>query len=105
MMRGLGSNITPGSVQRASKALGMIETVCSNFEEVSNITPNKDYHSMASFERDLQQLREQLVAEEVFVIKKGWYHQGFSKHKQLLSSFNWKMTEWAKEQVVNYDTY
>lgn len=106
MMRGLGSNITPESIQQTSKALGLIETVCSNFEEVSNITPNKDYHSMPSFENDLQKLKEQLVAEEVFVIKEGRHHQGFSKHDQLLPSIDWKkMTEWAKEEVLNYDPY
>jgi len=66
MMRGLGSNITPQSIQRASKALGVIEAVCVNFENTSSITATKDYHSMPSFEKDLQKLKEQLVAHEVF---------------------------------------
>ena len=66
MLHGLGSNISPESVQCASKVLGLVETVCTNFENVSNITPTKDYHSMPSFDKDLQKLHEQLVAEKVF---------------------------------------
>ena len=69
MLHGLGSNITPESVQRTSRALGMIKAVCTNFEEVSNITPTKDYHSTPSFEKDLLKLQQQLVAQEVFVVK------------------------------------
>jgi len=90
MLHGLGLNITPESVQRISKALGMIEAVCTDFEDVSNITSVKDYHSTPSFEKDLQKLQEQLMAQEVFVIKQGQCHQRFCKHKQLMSSIDWK---------------
>ena len=83
MMRGLGSNITPESMQRASKALGVIEAVCTNFEELSNVTLNKDYHSILSFERDLKQLSEQLVRKEVFVIKDNRHHQ---RHRNLMKA-------------------
>ena len=90
MMRGLGSNITPESVQRASKALGIIEAVCINFENISNVTATKDYHSMPSFEKDLQKLKEQLVAQEVFSFKQDRHHKGYRKHKQLMTSINWE---------------
>ena len=106
MMRNLGSNITPESVQRISKALGTIETVCSNFEQVTNISASKDYHSMPSFELDLHKLQEQLEAEEVFVEKEQRHHQGFRKHQPLLSSIDWKkMRDWVRELVVKYNAY
>ena len=89
MMRNLGSNITPESVQRVSKVLGTIETVCSNFEQVTNISASKDYHSMPSFELDLHKLQVQLEAE-VFVEKEQRHRQGFRKHQPLLSSIDWK---------------
>ena len=38
MMHNLGSNITPESVQRISKALGAVSDICSNFEETSKIS-------------------------------------------------------------------
>ena len=59
---------------------------------------------MLWFENDLQKLKEQLVAEEVFVIEESRHHQRLSKHDQLLLSINWKMTEWAQKSI-NYDTY
>jgi len=106
MLRGLGSNISPKSVQRAAKMLGPIETVCTNFENVSNIVPPKDYHSMPSFDKDLQKLHEQLVAEKVFEITDGQSHKGFCNHKQLMTSIDWSnMKERAKKQILNYDTY
>ena len=85
MLHGLGSNISPESVQHASKVLGLVETVCTNFENISNITSTKDYHSMPSFDKDLQNLDEQLVAEKMFQITNGWSDKGFHKHKQLMA--------------------
>jgi len=49
VLHGLGSNISAKSVKRASKSLGVIEAVGTNFEHVSGVTPTKDYHSMPSF--------------------------------------------------------
>ena len=72
--------------------------LCTNFEQSSNINPGKDYHSVPSFERDLQRLKDQLVAEQVFNIKEGRDHQQFSKHDQFLSSVKWKMNNWVKQQ-------
>lgn len=108
MMRNLGSNITPEAVQHASRALGTIETVCSNFEEITNISASKNYHSKPSFERDLHKLQEQLEKGEVFVVKEQRHHHGprFRNHKPLFSSIDWKvMINWVKQQVVNYDSY
>jgi len=106
MLRGLGSNISPQSVRRASMALGVIETVCTNFETVSAVAPTKDYHSMPSFEKDLQKLHQQLSAEEIFQISEGRSHQGFRQHKQLMASIDWEKTrDWAKKHALAYDTY
>ena len=37
MLHGLGSNISAESVKRASKLLGVIEAVCTNFERMSGV--------------------------------------------------------------------
>ena len=68
MMRNLGSNITPESVQRASKALGGVTNICCNFEETSNILGGSDFHSRPSLEKDIEQTQEQLEKEKVFEI-------------------------------------
>ena len=106
MLRQLGSNIIPESIQRASRALGAIESVCSNFEEVSEILPESNHHSKPSYENDFVKLQEQLENEQVFSNKGNHQHHGFKKHKPLMSSLNWKKySNWVKEQVVNYDAY
>jgi len=61
---------------------------------------------MPSFEKDLQKLHEQLVAEKVFQISDGRSHRGFNKHVQLMASIDWKKTkDWAKKQVLAYTIY
>ena len=61
---------------------------------------------MPSFEIDLRKLQEQLEKEEVFVVKEQRRHQGFRKHKPLLSSIDWdRITKWVKEQIAKYDPY
>lgn len=106
MMRNLGSNITPESVQCTSKALGTVTEICHNFEETSKISAISNFHSRPSLEKDIVQLQEQLEKEQVFEVKQHREHQGFKKHKPLLSSINWKaMRDWVKEKISDYDAY
>jgi len=51
MIRNLGSNITPKYIHRAAKALNQ---VCSQFKRDSDVTNNKPYYSMPSFNKDLE---------------------------------------------------
>jgi len=58
------------------------------------------------FEKDLQKLHEQLVAEKVLQISDGRSHRGFNKHVQLMASIDWEKTkDWAKKQVLAYNIY
>ena len=50
MMRNLGSNITPATVARSAKALGIIEQVCSQFSQEIGIE-TKDFHTIPSIEK------------------------------------------------------
>ena len=56
MLHHLGSNITPSSVLRTSKALGAVQSVCTNFEESSDIMFGTEFHSKPSFENDLNKI-------------------------------------------------
>ena len=38
MLRHLGSNIQPHSIERAGKSLGVIHNICSLFEKERNVT-------------------------------------------------------------------
>ena len=104
MLHHLGSNVTPESVLRASRALGAIESICSNFNEISDIPLESDHHSRPSYEADFLKIQAQLENEEVFHHKGNRFHAGFKNHKALLNSVKWgKYLEWVKEQVMNYN--
>ena len=106
MLHQLGSNITPETVQRASKALGAVDAVCCNFEEVTEIPVGSSHHSKPPQDRDVTKMVEQLETEQVFANKGNRQHRGFKKHEPLMSSIDWeKMKDWIKEQVNNYDVY
>ena len=100
MLHHLGSNITPASVLRASRALGAVQTVCTNFKDISHDT---DFHSRPSFEKDLMKISDELESVQVFKKKENRQYRGFKKHKPRMSSVDWKkVTKWAKEQILNY---
>ena len=103
MLHHLGSNITPASVLRASRALGAVQTVCTNFEDISDISHDTDFHSRPSFEKDLMKISDELESVQVFKKKENRQYRGFKKHKPRMSSVDWKkVTKWAKEQILNY---
>ena len=77
MLHDLGSNITPASVLCASRALGAEQTVCTNFEDISDISHDTDFHSRPSFEKDLMKISDELESVQVFKKKENTQYQGF----------------------------
>ena len=63
MIHQLRSNITPVTVQRASKALGAVDAVCCNFEEVTQTPIGSSHHSKPSQDRDITKMVEQLAEQ------------------------------------------
>ena len=102
MMRNFGSNITPATVARSAKALGIIEQVCSQFSQEIGVE-TKDFHTIPSIEKDLSRLQQLLIDQEIFKVKPGRRHNFYPKHKPCMQSINWeKIQEWVKEKIVNY---
>ena len=102
MMQNLGSNITPTTVARSAKALGIIEQVCSQFSQDIGVEV-KDFHTIPSVKEDLLRIQQQLIDIEVFKVKLDRQHSAYPKHKPCMQSINWeKIHEWIKERVVNY---
>ena len=60
IMQNLGPNITPQTIERAAKAFGIVNQVCTQFKKDSEITSNKPYHSMPFFTKDLEKITEHL---------------------------------------------
>jgi len=69
MLQHLGSNITPESVQHTSRALGAVESVCSNFEHVSEIALESNHHSKPSYEMILSSYKNSLKVNKFLLIK------------------------------------
>jgi len=104
MMRNLGSNISPGTSQRAAKALAVVDIICSQFLKDTNIPDAKDYHTIPSISKDLLMMQQQLTADEVFKPQENWHHSVYKDHKPLLSSINWRnIHKWIKERIINYN--
>ena len=102
MMRNLGSNITPATVSRSAKTLGIIEQVCSQFSQEIGVE-TKDFHTIPSIEKDLSRLQQLLMDQEIFKVKPGRQHNFYPKHKPCMQSINWeKIREWVKEKIINY---
>jgi len=103
MMRNLGPNITPQTIERAAKAFGIVNQVCTQFKRDSEITSNKPYHSMPSFTKDLEKITEQLKKDEVFVVKPNRHHSTYRSHTPLLQNLDWKkLHKWVKEKVLDW---
>jgi len=64
MIRNMGSNVTPKTVQRAVKAFGIVNQICSKFIEETEVKVNKPFHSCPSFDADVSKIVQQL---EVFL--------------------------------------
>ena len=106
MLHHLGSNITPASVLRASRALGAVQSVCTNFEDSSGISLGTGFHSRPSFEKDLTKITEELELAQIFKQKDNRQYHSFKKHKPRMSSVDWKkVSSWVKEQILNYHAY
>ena len=70
MLHHLGSNITPPSVLCTSRALGAVQSVCTNFEDSSGISLGTGFES---FEKDLTKITHELESAQVFKQKDNRY--------------------------------
>ena len=106
MIKNLGSNVTPKTVQRASKAFGIVNQICSKFKEETGVKVNKLFHSSPSFNADLSKIVQQFEKDEVFTITPQRQYTAFPDHKPLLLDINWdNITEWIKEKIIQLDSY
>jgi len=106
MIKNLGSNVTPKTVQRAAKAFGIVNQVCSKFKEETGVKVNKPFHSCPSFNSDLGKIVQQLEKDEVFIVKPKRQYTAFPNHKPMLLDINWKnIKEWIEEKLVQVDSY
>ena len=66
MMRNLGANIKPSSIEKAGKCIGVVQHVCHVFEEETSSQHSSGKHSIPQFGNDFQTILKLLDEERVF---------------------------------------
>lgn len=96
----MGANITPATMQRVSKCLGVLQSAIKSFDSTFAVGAPGDRHSPARREKDLQAMVEQLHSEDVFSIQDGREHNSFKSRKQALTNIDRvKVTDWLQRAV------
>ena len=108
MIRKLGSNVSPATVLRASKALAVVDTVRLQFlkDDLNDSSPNienKDFHTAPSIKKDLDMIQQQLTEEKVFEVIDKRQHRAYKNHAPLLQSINWRsICKWCKGRILDH---
>lgn len=70
----------------------------------TDMTENKDFHTIPTMKKDLDYIVKQLTDSEVFKVKHEHHHNSYNNHKLLFHSINWnKIKDWLKEKIVDYN--
>lgn len=104
MIGNLGANVAPSSVQRVAKSLGVVHAVCANFERDLELKPNKNHHTVPSFNRDLDIILTELEIADVYTqVGDRGISLAYNK-TPLLRSINWKnVKEWITKKILKLD--
>ena len=99
------SNLQSESVLRTGKICGLLNSVCSVFNEQSSVTKRSTSHSFPRFESDLDKIIQQLMNLDVFTTKPGRYHTHFKTlSSSLTSNLHLKKDElikWMQDHFKN----
>ena len=101
MTRNLGSNVSPHMTQRAAKALAVTNVIHMQFLKATDMSDNKQHHTIPSISKDLLIMQQQLTAECVFKLQESRHHSVhiYKGHKPLFTSINWNgINTWIKKE-------
>ena len=86
-----GSNIKPSSLVTSSRVIGIVDDICKSFEsEVRRGKQRSDVHHKPSSVRDLEKIKEELMAKKVFEIIPKRRHNAFSFKKCVLEAVDYQ---------------
>ncbi len=102
VMRNLGANICPKSVQKAGKSLGAVQHVCHVFEEQTSSSVSSGAHPYPAFGKDFFTVLKALEEESVFVPQCKRHHEKFAyEHGQLMDRFSRKELLKKVQHTIN----
>jgi len=88
MMRNLGANIKPSSIEKAGRCIGVVQNVCHVFEEETSSKHSSDKHPIPKFKKDFQTILQLLDEEQVFITLCKRKHASFDVKRPLMKRFN-----------------
>lgn len=71
VIRSMGANIKPVTIQRAGRAIGSVHRICLAFEEATTGHSHSDKHPFPSFGKDFETISKLLREEKVFTLTSG----------------------------------
>ena len=99
-LKGIGANVTPVTVQRVSKCLGVLQNATGTFDSTFDDATPGDKHSPARRDKDLLEIVEQLHSEKVFSVQDGRQHASFKSSKHTLTNIDRdKVISWLQRAV------
>ena len=91
---GLGANKTPKSIGRIAKCIGVLTSVCDNFDDQTEISQNKGFHTVTKDKKDRDVVLKELQTHAIFKVSLAVVIH----HSDTKVSYS-DMTEWMKEHI------
>lgn len=77
IIRGMGANVMPKTIQKAAKSLAPVHRVCQIFEEQTALQKRSEHHPIPAFGKDFTTILELLMEERVFFPLSARTHSSF----------------------------
>ena len=97
-MRHLRSNVKPSTIQRAAKAIGIVDDICGAFNKSLGVSTDSTKHSTPSYNKDFKRVLDQLTECEIFCDQRNRSYKKFSFTNCLLDHDS--VTQWIVENVI-----
>ena len=95
------SNVKPGSLQRAARAIGVVEEICLSFGKEMGAKKDSDKHAKPSYEKDFKWIRDVLQEKQIFEHIPKRRHAFIAMNECVLQGVdNEKIADWVIEYII-----
>ena len=102
MIRNLHSNVMDSAINRAAKSIGVVNQICSLFDQQNDVQPESDHHTQPGSQKDFNIVLKVLEDQRVFSKDGSRQHKSFKKIKPTLQQPSESITSWLKDRIKNY---
>lgn len=86
VIRSMGANVKPVTIERAGKAIASVHRICLGFEEDTTGYRHSEKHPFPSFGKDYETVSKLLREEKVFTLTAGRRYPSFTLKKGLMET-------------------